>query len=53
MAITRTWRDWTAAADADDYQAFLLDELFPSMRSISGFLEWKCSAGSTARKSRS
>jgi antibiotic biosynthesis monooxygenase (ABM) superfamily enzyme len=38
MAITRTWRGWTAAADADDYQAFLLDELFPSMRSISGFL---------------
>jgi hypothetical protein len=38
MAITRMWRGWTAAADADEYQAFLLDELFPSMLSISGFL---------------
>jgi hypothetical protein len=36
--ITRVWRGWTAKADADDYQRFLLAELFPAMRSISGFL---------------
>jgi antibiotic biosynthesis monooxygenase (ABM) superfamily enzyme len=36
--ITRVWRGWTAEADADDYQRFLLAELFPAMRSISGFL---------------
>jgi hypothetical protein len=35
--ITRMWRGWTAAADADAYQRFLLDELFPAMRSIAGF----------------
>lgn len=29
---------WTSRANADAYQRFLLDELFPSMRSISGFL---------------
>jgi len=32
------WRGWTSAATADDYERFLLDELFPSMRSIPGFL---------------
>jgi antibiotic biosynthesis monooxygenase (ABM) superfamily enzyme len=32
------WRGWTSAASADDYERFLLDELFPSMRSIAGFL---------------
>jgi hypothetical protein len=32
------WRGWTSAAAADDYERFLLDELFPSMRSIPGFL---------------
>jgi hypothetical protein len=36
--ITRVWRGWTAEADADDYQRFLLAELFPAMRTISGFL---------------
>jgi antibiotic biosynthesis monooxygenase (ABM) superfamily enzyme len=35
--ITRLWRGWTAAADADAYERFLLDEVFPSMRSIAGF----------------
>jgi mannose-6-phosphate isomerase-like protein (cupin superfamily) len=35
--ITRVWRGWTRAADADAYERFLLDELFPSMRSIDGF----------------
>ena len=38
MTITRLWRGWTTVAGADDYERFLLDELFPSMRSISGFL---------------
>jgi antibiotic biosynthesis monooxygenase (ABM) superfamily enzyme len=38
MLITRMWRGWTAAANADDYERFLLDELFPSMRSIPGFV---------------
>ena len=36
--ITRLWRGWTRAADADAYERFLLDELFPSMRAIEGFL---------------
>src|SRR5262245_54064205 len=38
MAITRMWRGWADPAAADDYERFLLDELFPSMRRISGFL---------------
>jgi antibiotic biosynthesis monooxygenase (ABM) superfamily enzyme len=38
MAFTRMWRGWTTLVDADDYQSFLLDELFPTIRSISGFL---------------
>lgn len=36
--ITRLWRGWTAPGDADAYEGFLLGELFPSMRSIPGFL---------------
>ncbi len=37
--ITRLWRGWTAAGqDADTYERFLLEELFPSMRAIPGFL---------------
>ena len=35
--ITRMWRGWTAGEDADAYEAFLLDELFPAMRQIDGF----------------
>ena len=35
--ITRLWRGWTAGADADAYERFLLTELFPSMRGIPGF----------------
>jgi hypothetical protein len=31
------WRGWTSAADADAYERFLLDELFPSMRAIPDF----------------
>ena len=35
--ISRLWRGWTTADDADAYERFLLDELFPSMREIDGF----------------
>ena len=35
--ITRMWRGWTTEAAADDYERFLLEELFPSMRQIQGF----------------
>jgi antibiotic biosynthesis monooxygenase (ABM) superfamily enzyme len=35
--ITRVWRGWTAPENADAYEAFLLTELFPSMRAIPGF----------------
>jgi antibiotic biosynthesis monooxygenase (ABM) superfamily enzyme len=31
------WRGWTSREDADPYERFLLDELFPSMRTIEGF----------------
>jgi antibiotic biosynthesis monooxygenase (ABM) superfamily enzyme len=35
--ITRLWRGWTPPDDADAYERFLLDDLFPSMRGITGF----------------
>jgi hypothetical protein len=35
--ITRLWRGWTSTENADAYERFLLDELFPSMRDIDGF----------------
>jgi heme-degrading monooxygenase HmoA len=35
--ITRVWRGWTAAENADAYARFLLTELFPSMADIPGF----------------
>ena len=35
--ITRLWRGWTEPGNADDYERFLLDELFPAMRAIPGF----------------
>jgi antibiotic biosynthesis monooxygenase (ABM) superfamily enzyme len=38
MAITRLWRGWTTSEAADDYERFLLEELFPSMRRIPGFV---------------
>lgn len=38
MAITRLWRGWTLPENADDYERFLLEELFPSMRDIPGFI---------------
>jgi mannose-6-phosphate isomerase-like protein (cupin superfamily) len=36
--ITRLWRGWTRTENADAYERFLLDELFPSMRAIDGFV---------------
>lgn len=35
--ITRLWRGWTAPENADEYERFLLTEIFPSMRRIPGF----------------
>jgi antibiotic biosynthesis monooxygenase (ABM) superfamily enzyme len=35
--ITRLWRGWTAAENADAYETFLLTELFPQLRAIPGF----------------
>jgi heme-degrading monooxygenase HmoA len=35
--ITRLWRGWTAAENADAYETFLLTELFPQLRAIAGF----------------
>jgi antibiotic biosynthesis monooxygenase (ABM) superfamily enzyme len=35
--ITRLWRGWTSLENADAYEQFLLTELFPAMREISGF----------------
>jgi antibiotic biosynthesis monooxygenase (ABM) superfamily enzyme len=36
--ITRLWRRWTAPDHADTYEQFLLEELFPSIGTIGGFL---------------
>jgi antibiotic biosynthesis monooxygenase (ABM) superfamily enzyme len=35
--ITRMWKGWTTAENADAYERFLLEELFPAMRDIPGF----------------
>jgi antibiotic biosynthesis monooxygenase (ABM) superfamily enzyme len=35
--ISRMWRGWTAKPDADAYQRFLTDDLFPQVRAIDGF----------------
>jgi hypothetical protein len=32
--ITRLWRGWTTIDNANAYERFLLDELFPSMREM-------------------
>jgi hypothetical protein len=32
------WRGWTSQTAADDYERFLVGELFPSMRRVEGFL---------------
>jgi antibiotic biosynthesis monooxygenase (ABM) superfamily enzyme len=36
LMITRVWRGWTTSDNADAYERFLMDGLFPSMRSIPG-----------------
>jgi heme-degrading monooxygenase HmoA len=36
--ITRMWRGWTAAANADAYERFLRSELFPEVATLPGFL---------------
>jgi heme-degrading monooxygenase HmoA len=35
--ITRMWRGWTAADDADAYERFLRTELFPEVAKLPGF----------------
>lgn len=35
--ITRLWRGWTAIEQADAYEHFLLQDLFPALRAIPGF----------------
>jgi hypothetical protein len=35
--LTRLWRGWTAKENADAYERFLLDELFPALRDVPGF----------------
>ena len=35
--ITRMWRGWTAAADADAYERFLRTQLFPQVAKLQGF----------------
>jgi antibiotic biosynthesis monooxygenase (ABM) superfamily enzyme len=31
------WRGWTSAEDAEAYERFLLEKLFPSLRDVPGF----------------
>jgi hypothetical protein len=52
-AITRMWRGCTSPMAAGDYERFLLEELFRSMRSIPGSSVRKCSDVVTARRSPS
>jgi heme-degrading monooxygenase HmoA len=35
--VTRMWRGWTAAGDADAYERFLRTELFPAVAQLPGF----------------
>jgi heme-degrading monooxygenase HmoA len=35
--IARVWRGWTAPADADAYERFLREDLFPQVRRLEGF----------------
>jgi heme-degrading monooxygenase HmoA len=35
--IARHWRGWTTSANADAYEKFLKEHLFPSLRSIEGY----------------
>ena len=35
--IARLWRGWTSQADADAYERFLREHMFPSMLRVQGF----------------
>jgi heme-degrading monooxygenase HmoA len=35
--IVRLWRGWTPQAEADAYERFLREHMFPSMQRIPGF----------------
>jgi heme-degrading monooxygenase HmoA len=35
--IARVWRGWTAPDDADAYERFLREDLFPQVRRLEGF----------------
>ena len=35
--IARVWRGWTSQADANAYERFLREHMFPSMERIPGF----------------
>jgi len=35
--IARLWRGWTSHADADAYERFLREHMFPSMERVPGF----------------
>jgi heme-degrading monooxygenase HmoA len=36
--ITRMWRGWTAHDDADAYERFLREDLFPEVAKLGGFV---------------
>ena len=37
--IARIWHGWTTHEDADAYEQFLRDKMFPSIHGIAGFLD--------------
>ena len=36
--IARLWHGWTSRENADAYERFLREHMFPSMESVTGFL---------------
>jgi heme-degrading monooxygenase HmoA len=36
--IARLWRGWTSRENADAYERFLREQMFPSIHSVQGFL---------------
>jgi antibiotic biosynthesis monooxygenase (ABM) superfamily enzyme len=36
--IARLWRGWTSRANAEPYERFLREQMFPSMQRVPGFL---------------
>jgi heme-degrading monooxygenase HmoA len=36
--IARVWRGWTSQQDADAYERFLREQMFPSIHRVDGFL---------------